>query len=191
MTISNNAPQLIGISGTFASGKDTIADFLVRDFDFTHVSTGDMVRKVAMKKYGSIERPVLVKTATELRYERGAGVLVDEALKESRPLVITGIRSLGEAKALKAAGGILLFVDAPIEVRYERVKSRKRDDETLLSLEEFRANEAKELAAGSNDEDFNITAISQMADVSIQNDVPLDQYVELAYRKLGLSKNSH
>lgn len=187
MTISNNRP-LIGIAGTFASGKDTIAEFLVRDFGYTHVSTGDMVRKVAMSKYGSIERPILVKTATELRYDNGAGALVDEALEEARPLVITGIRSLGEAKALKAAGGTLLFVDAPIEIRYERVKSRARDNETLLTVDQFRVNEEKELYAGPNDEDFNIRGIGKMADVHIENTLPLEQYITLAYDRLGLSK---
>ena len=186
MNTSSSLP-LIGISGTFASGKDTVAEFLVRDFGYTHVSTGDMVRKVATEKYGSIERPILVKTATELRYAHGAGALVTEALKEPRPFVITGIRSLGEAKALKAAGGTLLFVDAPIEVRYERVKSRARDNETQLTLDEFRANEEKELYAGPNDEDFNIRGIGEMADVHIENTLPLDQYVSLAYAKLGLS----
>ena len=178
--------QLIGISGTFASGKDTVAEFLVKDFGFTHVSTGDMVRKVALEQYGSIERPVLAKTATELRYENGAGALVTEALKEQRPLVITGIRSLGEAKALKEAGGTLLFVDAPVEVRYERVKSRSRDNETALTLEEFKANEEKELYAGPNDEDFNIRGIGEMADITVQNVLPLDEYIELVYAKLGL-----
>ncbi len=181
-----NKPDLIGISGTFASGKDTIAEFLVRDFSFTHASTGDMVRKVATEKYGSIERPVLVKTATELRYANGAGALVEEALKESRPLVITGIRSMGEAKALKAAGGILLFVDAPVEVRYQRVKSRQRDNETELTLQQFQANEEKEMYAGPNDEDFNIRGIGEMADIHVENTLPLDEYVALVYRKLGL-----
>lgn len=185
MTISNSLP-LIGIAGTFASGKDTVAQFLVRDFGYTHVSTGDIGRKIAMEKYGSIERPILRKNAAELRYERGAGVLVEEALKASRPLVITGIRSLGEAKTLKAAGGILLFVDAPIELRYERVKSRARDNETQLTLDEFRANEEKEMYAGPNDEDFNIRGIGEMADVRIENTLPLDQYIDLAYKQLGL-----
>lgn len=178
--------QLVGISGTFASGKDTVAEFLVKDFGFTHASTGDMVRKVAMEKYGSIERPVLHQTATELRYANGAGALVMEALKEPRPLVITGIRSLGEAKALKEAGGTLLFVDAPLEMRYERVRSRSRDNETALTLAEFKANEEKELYAGPNDEDFNIRGIGEMADITIQNILPLNEYIELAYSKLGL-----
>lgn len=179
-------PSLIGISGTFASGKDTVAEFLVSDFGFTHVSTGDMVRKVAQEKYGSIERPVLFTTATELRYANGAGALVLEALKEPKPLVITGIRTLGEAKALKENGGVLLFVDAPVEVRYERVKSRARDNETALTLDEFRANEEKELYAGPNDEDFNIRGIGEIADITVENVVPLDEYIALVYSKLGL-----
>lgn len=186
MSISSKAPELIGISGTFASGKDTVAEFLVKDFGFTHVSTGDMVRKIAQEKYRSIERPILAKTATELRYENGAGALVTEALKEQRPLVITGIRSLGEAKALRAAGGILLFVDAPLEVRYERVIFRSRDNETKLTLEEFRANEEKELYAGPNDEDFNIRGIGEMADVRVENVLPLGEYIQLVYAQLGL-----
>jgi len=186
MSTSSNSLKLIGISGTFASGKDTVADFLVKDFGFTHASTGNMVRKVAQEKYGSIERPVLFKTATELRYENGAGALVLEALKENRPLVITGIRSLGEAKALKEAGGTLLFVDAPIEVRYDRVKSRSRDAETALTLEEFQANEEKELYGGPNDEDFNIRGIGKMADILVENVLPLDDYIALVYSKLGL-----
>lgn len=183
---ASTAPQLIGISGTFASGKDTVAKFLVQDFGFTHVSSSNIVRKVAMKKYGSIERPVLAKTATELRYAQGAGALVLEALKAPRPLVITGIRTLGEAKTLKAAGGTLLFVDAPVELRYERVKSRKRDSETQLTLDEFKANEAKELYGGPNDEDFNIRGIGNMSDVTIENTMLLADYIALAYEKLGL-----
>lgn len=52
--------DIIGLAGTFASGKDTVAHKLVEDFGYTHVSTGDMVRRVAQEKYGSIERPVLL-----------------------------------------------------------------------------------------------------------------------------------
>lgn len=189
MTTSSNLP-LVGISGTLASGKDTIAEFLVRDFGYIHASTGDMVRKVAMQKYGSIERPTLVKTATELRYANGAGALVAEALKEREPLVITGIRSIGEVKTLKAAGGILLFVDAPITIRYERMKSRMRDNETALTLEEFKSNEEKEMYAGPNDEDFNIRGIGELADIRVENTLPLDEYIGLVYSKLGLVKNN-
>lgn len=184
--MTSKTTDIIGIAGTFASGKDTIAHYLVDDFGFTHVSTSDMVRKVAQEKYGSIERPVLHSTAREFRYEHGAGAFVLEALKETRPTVISGIRTLGEAKALLDAGGTLVYVDAPLEVRYDRVKSRSRDAEAELTLDEFKANEEKELYAGPKDEDFNIRGIKDLADIVVENTLPLDEFVELVYAKLNL-----
>lgn len=187
MSTTNKTTQIIGIAGTFASGKDTVAQQLVADHGYTHVSTGDMVRKVALEKHGSIERPVLHSTAREFRYEYGAGAFVLEALKEPRPTVISGIRTLGEAKALLEAGGTLLYIDAPVEVRFERVHSRNRDKETELTLEQFKANEEKELYAGPNDEGFNIRGIRDMADVIVENTLPLDDFIALVYNKLQLS----
>lgn len=180
-------PQIIGVSGTFASGKDTVAAFLEQDFGYTHVSTGDIVRRVAMEKYGSLERPVLLRTADELRRSEGAGALALEALKASRPLVITGVRSLGEAKTIQQAGGVIVFVDAPAEVRYERMRARARDNETVLTLEQFRANEEKEMYSGSTDADFNIRGIGELADVIVTNDGSLEDYKNTVYTKLGLA----
>lgn len=179
--------ELIGIAGSFASGKDTVAHALEADYGFTHVSTGDMVRAAAQRERGSIERPVLFEVANEHRHRDGAGVFVLHALEKPRPLVITGIRSLGEAKALKAAGGTLLFIDAPAEVRYERMKARHRDAETELTLEEFEANEAKEWHAGETDADFNLRDIKAMADVVMDNVVPLKEFIRQAEAHLNLS----
>jgi dephospho-CoA kinase len=181
-------PELIGIAGSFASGKDTIAHALAADYGFTHVSTGDMVREVALRERGSIERPVLREVADQHRHQDGAGVFITHALADKpRPLVITGIRSLGEAKALKAAGGVLLFIDAPARVRYQRMQTRHRDAEIELSLEQFEANEAKEWHAGDDDADFNLRDIKAMADVVMENVVPLADFIREAERKLNLS----
>lgn len=180
--------DIIGIAGTFASGKDTIAHKLVEDFGYTHVSGGDMIREIAMKERGSIERPVLHEVADHYRQTYGADVFVKMQLEKPRPTVISGLRTLGEAKAVLAAGGTLLFIDAPIETRYERVISRNRDKETELTLEQFKANEEIELYAGPKDEDFNIRGIKDLADVVVENTLPLDEFVELTYKKLGLEK---
>ena len=178
-------PELIGIAGSFASGKDTVAHALQADYGFTHVSTGDMVRAAAQRERGSIERPVLFEVANEHRHRDGAGVFVTHALEHPRPLVITGIRSLGEAKALKAAGGILLFIDAPSEVRYERMKVRHRDAETELTLKQFEANEQKEWHSGESDADFNLRDIKAMADVIMDQVWPIDQFTAEVERRLG------
>ncbi|HRK40626.1 MAG TPA: AAA family ATPase [Candidatus Saccharibacteria bacterium] len=180
-------PELIGIAGSFASGKDTIAHALEADYGFTHVSTGDMVREAAMRERGSIERPVLFEVADEHRHRDGAGVFVVHALEKPRPLVVTGIRSLGEAKALKAAGGVLLFIDAPAQVRYERMKARHRDAETELTFEQFEANEAKEWHSGETDADFNLRDIKVMADVVMHNVVPLEEFITDAESRLNLA----
>lgn len=185
---ATSKPQLIGLAGTFASGKDTLAKRLVSDFGYEHVSTSEMVRKIALERYGSIERPVLVRTADEERHKRGAGAFVYEALSHPRPLVVSGLRSLGEAKAIKQAGGVLVFVDASLEVRYERMKSRQRDAEVEQSLEVFAAGEQKEWYAGEGDAEFNLRDIKAMADIVVENDLELEAFIVTAYQSLGLTE---
>ena len=177
---------IIGIAGTLATGKDTVAERLADTFGYTHVSTGDIVRELAMTEHGSIERPVLYETAKKHRETEGAGFLVTRALEHEQPLVVTGLRSLGEAKELKAGGGILLFIDAPIEVRYERMRSRQRDNETALTLEGFKQNEAKEWYAGPNDSDFNLRDIEKMSDIVIDNALELEPFLNMVFEKLEL-----
>jgi len=177
---------IIGIAGTLATGKDTVAEHLAADFGYTHISTGDIVRELAMAEHGSIERPVLYETAKKHREKEGAGFLVDRALQHDQPVVITGLRSLGEAKALKAGGGVLVFIDAPIEVRYDRMRSRQRDNETALTLDGFKQNEAKEWYAGPNDSDFNLRDIEKMSDIVIDNALELEPFLNLVLEKLEL-----
>lgn len=181
----NELPELIGLSGTFASGKDTLAGRLVLDYDYTHISTGDMVRKVAMEERGSIERPVLHEVADAHRRSDGAGYFAKKALEESRPLVVSGLRSLGEMKAIREAGGVIVFTDAPVEVRYQRAINRHRDGEEQLSLEEFRDSEAQEWHAGDGEADFNFRDIKANADMVIDNQADVEAFIADAYTQLA------
>lgn len=189
--------QIIGLAGTFASGKDTLAHYLVQNNNFLHFSTSDMVRQEAMKKYGSIERPILHKTANELRHEKGAGILSELAITNFKAkleerddysgLIVSGLRSIGEAKAIKKAGGVLIFVDAPAELRYQRMIERQRDGESKLTLEEFIDGEERELRAEDPNDDasFNILGIKDMADVVIINDKSLEDFINQAKAAIG------
>lgn len=180
--ITSSKPKIIGLAGTLASGKDSLAQYLVDKYKYCHVSTGDLVREVAKQKYGSIERPVLYKTANELREERGHGVLGEMALehyeetKSKYPggLIVSGFRALAEAQAVKNAGGLIIYTDAPFEKRYEWMKGRERDQETAISLEEFKQREANE--NGGVDPAFNISVIRGIADAVIENDSTLDAF---------------
>jgi dephospho-CoA kinase len=183
--------MIIGLSGTLSSGKDTLADHLQEKFGLMHISTGDIVREIAQVQRGSVERPVLYDVANELRHSYGGGVLVDRALDRYQNsirtyagVVITGIRSIAEAKAVKEKGGTIVFIDAPIEVRYARMQSRQRDGEARISLEAFIEREQKELTSGISDADFNITQIGQMADITLQNAGSLEEFFAAAEKAL-------
>jgi len=115
--------MIIGISGTFGSGKDSLANYLVDKYQMMHVSTGDIVREYAIKKYGSIERPILKELANELRQSFGPAAMVDKSFekyknnsKKYNGLLISGVRTIGEANKIHQLGGIMVFVDAPIDV---------------------------------------------------------------------------
>lgn len=191
-------PKILGLSGTFASGKDTIASWLNLEYGYYHVSTGDMVREVARAQYGKIERPTLLKTANKLRKERGSGVLVELAFEHFEPLkhrypgglVISGIRSIGEAKILQQNDGLLMFIDASIEERYRRMVARARGDEKFLSFLEFQEREEQEMSPkdDSNELIQNINAISKMADISTFNDSAVDSFLEEIRQILKLPK---
>lgn len=186
--------MIIGLSGTFASGKDTLANHLVVNKNFLHVSTSDMIRAVAEAKYGDIERPTLFKTANETREERGPGVFAELALEKYEEdksiytgVVISGVRSLGEVEAIKAAGGRIVFVDSPMEIRYERVKTRHRSNEENLSFEEFKkSEEQEELAVHDNPYVQDLTGVKERADILLTNSGDIDAYLADADQKLGV-----
>jgi dephospho-CoA kinase len=193
MTTSNN--RIIGLAGTFGSGKDTLAGYLVAEYNYLHVSTSDMVRQQALQLHGSIERPVLHTTANELRARSGPGILTTLALERYQAaiekyygVVVSGIRSIGEAEAILTAGGVMVFVDAPVEIRYERMTSRQRDAETQLTLEEFKEGEAKELAAADPADKTvqNLEALRRMASVHLTNSHDREEFLREAVHTLGL-----
>ena len=184
---TSSRPELIGVAGTFASGKDLIAHYLSDHYGYTHPSTSELVRNVAMKEEGSVERDVLQMVATRYRRQHGAGIFVQMALESvPRPTVVTGLRSLGEAKAIKAAGGTLVFVDAPIEIRYERMRARDRDGEVHLTLDEFRASEQVEWYGGDDEADFNLKGIKEMADIVLDSSPDREEYLDNSLKALGI-----
>lgn len=177
---------ILGVTGTFASGKDTVAEILESDYNVYHVSTGDIVREKAMELYGNKERETLHKTATEFRQNEGGDYFVREGFRRYQEvadqyngIVFTGVRSLGEGRAVLALGGDLVFVDAPVEVRYERMASRQRDTETRKSMEEFLEFEKKERGGDSDDEwAFNIDKLGELAKYQIDNSGTYEAFVE-------------
>ncbi|MBP9738439.1 AAA family ATPase [Candidatus Saccharibacteria bacterium] len=185
--------RIFGLAGTFASGKDSLARHLEEKYNIKHISTGDIVRTYAQQKYGSIERPVLYKMANELREKKGPGILSKLALeqyesyKESYPggVCVSGFRAWEEAAEVKKQGGIIIFTDSPVKTRYIRTISRARDDEKFNTFEEFQARERKE--NGEVNSEFSIAGIKPRADIVLDNDSNLEEFLTQSVQVLGLS----
>lgn len=189
--------KIIGISGAFASGQDTLAQYLRDKHGFIWFSTSDMVRKFSMERHGSIERPMLFETATHFRKTRGGGVFVElgmeefETLDNKVGLVLSGIRSMGEMNAvIHKLKGEMIYTDADPELRYERMVMRQRDAESQITREEFEKREMAEWHVGDDENDFNkrdIRAYCEEKDMIVYNASDLASFFHQAEQKLGLS----
>ena len=174
--------KIIGLAGTFASGKDTVGQLLSEKYGFMHVSTGDILRAEKKKKYGNSPKSLLVRNdpfAMALRKEKGAGALVELAYEQYQKLekqypgglVASGIRSIGEAEMIHKLGGMLIFVDADSKIRYERAFSRKRDDnDVTVTYKDFIESESAESNNPTKDKTaIDIPEMKKMANLVIMN----------------------
>lgn len=162
--------MIIGVAGTHASGKDVVARYLAEHRGFFHISTGDIFRDYIRKNnLGDPTRDLLHVVANQVRTELGADWSVRQAMANGqRPLVVSGIRNPVEATTLKAAGGFIIAVDAPIESRFKWFAARGRVDDDVTA-ERFKEQEAAEFShADPNGQ--RLGDVLAIADFDIAND---------------------
>lgn len=139
--------RIVGLVGTAGAGKNTVTQLLGKLFGFKNLDTSDMVRAITRQVYHlppdfSPVRDQLYLVANFVRNEIHPAAMVKLCILEAEALevprgVISGIRSMGEADAVRAAGGIIIAVDADPQMRYNRIYSRARDTEAQKTYEEF------------------------------------------------------
>ena len=161
--------MIIGVSGFIASGKTTVCE-LIAKHGFKFISLSDILREECRKKGIEPKRENLRKMGDKLRKKHGKGALARIALekikKEGGNWVIGSVRLKEEAELIKKAGGILIFVYAPLEVRYRRAVERGR--RKYESLEDFRKEDEQDRTLG-------IDEVMKIADFIIVNDSSLEE----------------
>lgn len=160
--------MIIGITGTLGSGKDSVADYL-KNQGFAHYSLSDEIRAVLRDRGEPLTLENLIRVGNELRATHGADYLAQAILRRVQRLaVISSIRHPDELAALRETGRFFLCsIDAPIELRYQRIRTRQRpgEDQTLL---EFREVENRQLQGiGPNQ---RLQEIIDAADYYLTND---------------------
>lgn len=163
--------MIIGITGTLAAGKDTIASYLQKK-GFVHHSLSDILRE-ELKKQGIKENiDNLLALGNKLRQEFGPGILGKKTLEKikknkEKNATASSIRHPKEIEELKKAKNfILIAVDAPIKIRYKRIQKRKRIGDQV-SFEKFKSQEKSQLKG--NKTQVQLLKCIKMADYKIIN----------------------
>jgi dCMP deaminase len=169
--------MIVGVTGRNCSGKDTVAEILIKK-SFYHYSLSDALREELRKRGKEVTRENLIELGNSLRSTHGHGVLAEMALramKSDKNYVVTSIRNPGEVETLRKARKdfVLVTIDAPASVRFERLKSRaKKEDVSVKTLEDFKILEKQD--ESSDPSKLQVVKVMKMADVVITNEADLD-----------------
>jgi len=165
--------MIIGLTGTFAAGKGTVAEYLIGK-GFMYYSLSDELRLLMREKGIVTSRDNMQKVANKLREKYGPGFLASLVVKRLRGApsitnsVVDSIRNVSEIAILRELKGFrLVAVDAPVDIRYERARKRGTERDPK-SFGQFVAQEKKELAG--NERQQQLMACMKQADFTIKND---------------------
>jgi dephospho-CoA kinase len=138
------------IVGMPASGKNCAKDY-AKAKGYPYFATGDIVRMEVAKRGIEANAENMGSVSTEMRGADGLGVTrqaLSTALNQNSPVVfLEGMRSWPEIKLIKeSADACVIAFLAPRKLRFERIMSRGRSDD---SAEAFDARDMREIEYGT------------------------------------------
>jgi len=166
--------MIIGLTGENCAGKGTTAEYL-RKKGFYYLSLSDIIREELIASGLDVTRDNLIAKANELREKFGAGILAEKTMlkmQNDKNYVVDSIRNPLEVEALKQKNGFfLLYVTAPPETRFVRMKLRDREDDpkTFEAFERIEHLEAQNVDKKKQ----NIVATAALANKIIMNNADL------------------
>lgn len=183
---------IIGITGTLGAGKGSIVEYLTQNKGFKHFSARDYISQEVSRRNLVLNRDSLTLVANDLRQKHSPSFIIDQlyqmAIAEGKNAVIESVRTLGEIRSLRKNAHFYLFaVDAPAEVRYQRISQRASETDHI-NYPTFLANEEREMKA-SDPNKQNLSACIAEADYRFDNSGDINQLykqVENVLNKLNL-----
>ncbi len=178
----NNNFLIVGITGTYAAGKDTAASYLVDHYGFVHFSLSDILREEVERLGLEQTRNNWIKIGREIREKYGVGELSRRVIKKIKEqnlkrVVVTSIRNPGEIDAFREETDNfhLIAIDAPRRLRFERAKARGNlADE--VDFQTFVEQEESEMATSGAGQQLGVCM--SMADFEIVNDKELADFYQ-------------
>ena len=176
VAIGDHAAMIIGVAGRNGAGKGEFVQFL-ETRSYTVLSLSDAIRKELADRGLEESRELMIETGQEMRRKAGPGALAQRLARQLLPdrnYAIDSIRHPVEVEILRqhaeATGHVfhLVWVDAELETRFERMVKRGRsgDPTTVSDLESLEGRER-----GSDDPNAQqLDAVEAEADFRLAND---------------------
>jgi len=152
---------IIGTVGEIASGKGAVTKYLCEKYGATEYKFSNILKDILMRVHLDVIRENFSKLSLGLRESYGQDILAhalaeDIKKDDNHIIIVDGARRKADLQYLREMENfVLVFVEADLEKRYERLvgRSEKQDDqtktfekfkkdhelETEVSIEELRA----------------------------------------------------
>lgn len=171
---------IIGLTGQIASGKGTVAKYLVERHNASVVKFSDILREILRSLALLESRENIQKISTSVRNLFGEDILARAVAARAGNIkdgiiVVDGVRRLDDIKYLSGDKNfILVAVEADIQRRYERLTKRgENSDDLKKTFEEFVADHNYET-------ELTIKDVEQLAKIHLNNNgSPDDLYAQL------------
>ena len=166
----------VGVTGFNAAGKGEVTEYLKRK-GFKPISLSDILRIEAKNQNLEPTRENLTRLGQAMRQQLHPGFLAEKALfhiDQNQKHVIDSIRHPYEIKILKQhlKPFLLIGVDAPVAIRFERSQLRGRQ-ENASTIDEFIAREQEEMKNNLNAQQLH--HCMEMCDYLIINDGSVEE----------------
>jgi dephospho-CoA kinase len=175
--------RVIGTVGLPGSGKGEFAA-VADELGVPIVTMGDVIRQECRRRgldpadhHGEVARSLREEEGPLAVVERSVP-MVREALEDADTVLVDGLRSADELRRFREAFGddfTLVAVEAPFELRAERIDARGRDNSARETLRE---RDERELG-------FGLGEALERADVRIENDDTLAAFRDEVREVLG------
>jgi dCMP deaminase len=178
--------MIIGLTGENCAGKSTIAEYLMKK-GFYYYSLSDVIREEVKAEGKPVTRENLIRKGNELREKFGPGILgakMASRVEKDKNYVIDSIRNPAEVDELRKLGRFFLFyVTASAEIRFERIKSRNREEdpqtyEAFLHIEKLEMENAEKTKQ-------NLRGTFGLADKKIDNERDFTDLYDLVDKALA------
>jgi len=161
---------ILGLAGEIASGKGTVAKYIVEKNGGSSHRFSTMLRDILSRIYLPDSRENMQSLSTILRQKFGedtlAKVMAEDAKKDAHEVIaVDGVRRPADIKYLKEIPGFkLVYIETGIGNRFERIRKRgENPDDATKTLEQFKKDQEGEA-------DAQIRSMKEYANFVINND---------------------